>query len=94
MKFHQWHHDCALTLLLPAMDDSIAGELLKGVAMMFNATDSVLNFSLPSISKTGKWKLEFCSAVPGENLPGTDGWNIGSRAIACAIYSNDVTNTK
>jgi glycogen operon protein len=88
MKFHQWHNDHALTLLLPSMDDPSVGERNTSpvaVAIIFNATDAPLNFSLPTVNQEGCWKLVFHSTQtpPGQSAP--QSWQLASRSMACAV---------
>lgn len=92
MKFHQWHNDRALTLLRPDMDDQPAGngntgeDIHAAAAIMFNATDAPMSFSLPTMMPEGGWKLVFYSTTkpPAQIEPQT--WNLASRSMACAIY--------
>jgi glycogen operon protein len=94
MKIHQWHNDCALTLLLPSMDDPINDDHSDATAIMFNATDSTLEFRLPRISEKGHWNLEFYSLGYAGKPPDLQSWNLAARTIACAVYGDDVTNTE
>jgi isoamylase len=97
MKFHQWHNDRAMTLLLPAMDDSPANEVGSApaaVAIIFNATDAPLNFILPAITQAGRWELVFHSTQTPPPHTDQQTWDIASRSIACAIHTNGVTNIR
>ena len=93
MKFHQWHNDRALTLVRPDMDDQPAGngntaeDIPAAVAIMFNATDTPIGFSLPTMTPEGGWKLVFYSSTkpPTQTEPQT--WNLPSRSMACAVYT-------
>ena len=98
MKFKQWHNDRTLTLLLPDMDDQPVGKNNSSggnsaaVAIMFNAADTPLGFSLPAMKKEGGWKLVFHSTrlLPGQS--GSHTWHIAARSIACAVYTEGVTS--
>ena len=93
MKLHQWHNDRALTLLLPGTDEPPAGdsptteEAPAAVAIMFNAADDALGFSLPGMSRKGSWNLVFCSAALQALQPEPQTWTVPPRTIACAIYN-------
>jgi glycogen operon protein len=85
MKFHQWHNDRALTLLRPDMGDHEGNPV--AVAIMFNAADIPVSFSLPAMAPEGGWKLVFHSTeAPTSHLDSVK-WNLESRSIACAIYN-------
>jgi glycogen operon protein len=90
MKFHQWHNDRALTLLLPAMDDPTVGDksISVNVAIMFNAADDSLRFSLPAMTQNGSWRLVYQSSGSPLLQTGKRTWNLASRSSACAIYSD------
>ena len=90
MKFHQWHNDHALTLLLNETDDATgsdvgsATESPTAVAVMFNAGDKALEFKLPGMSKEGGWNLVFSSGQI--QLPGEGKWTLPARSVACALF--------
>ena len=89
MKFHQWHNDRALTLLRPDMNDQPVGDSNTGkeaVAIMFNATNEVLSFNLPSLTQEGFWKLVFNSTEIQPSQSGSGSWNLSPRSIACAVF--------
>jgi len=87
MKFHQWHNNCALTLLLSETGNESGSGISSAadtVAVMFNATDKALEFSLPGMLKEGSWNLVFSS---GRMLgPGEEKWRLKARSVACALY--------
>ena len=88
---HLWHNDRALTLVRPNMDIQPAGDgntvedIPTAVAIMFNATDTPLSFSLPAMIPEGDWKLVFHSTKTAPSHSGPTGWNLESRSIACAV---------
>jgi len=84
MKFYQWHNDRALTLLRTDMNGH--GDNPAAVAIMFNATDAVLSFSLPTMTSGCEWKLVFHSAETPPPYLDSKKWNLEPRSIACAIY--------
>jgi glycogen operon protein len=92
MKFNQWHNDRVLTLMCPDMNDQTAGEgktaedYPVAVAIMFNADDQPLSFSLPTITPEVNWKLVFHSSSVPPLHPGPQTWSISPRSIACAIH--------
>lgn len=95
MKFHQWQHDRALTLLLPDMDapSTRANSIIPvAVAIMVNATDAPLSFRLPAMPAEGGWELVFYSAGTPPLQPEQSTWEFFSRSIACAVYTESVTN--
>jgi len=85
MKFNQWHNDRTLTLLLPAMDD-VADSADTAVAIMFNASDETLEFSLPAMTQTGCWKVVFHSSGAAPEQADENSCQLESRSIACALY--------
>ena len=90
MKFHQWHNDRALALFRPDMNDQPVGDSSigkKAVAIMFNATNEVLSFNLPSMTQEGYWKLVFDSTEIQPSQSGSGSWNLSPRSIACAVFS-------
>ncbi len=95
MKFHQWHNDRALTLLLPNMnvpsfaDGNATNNIQAAVAVMFNATDVSLSFSLPTMTEGGCWNLVFYSTQIPPSQADLALWNLSSRSIACALYTVD-----
>lgn len=86
MKLNQWHNDRTLTLLLPGMDE----DFQAGVAIMFNAADVALDFSLPAITQEGDWKLVFHSMEKPPSQPAEKTWQLESRSIACAVYTGSM----
>jgi len=100
MKFHQWHNEYALTLLLPDMDNSSAGQSdatdtpPTAVAIMFNAAGASREFSLPAMTQQGGWKLVFHSTKSPPPYPEPTKWNLAPQSIACAVYAEGVTNTR
>jgi len=84
MKFHQWHNDRTLTFLHTEMNDH--GDNPVAVAIMFNATDAALSFSLPTMSPECDWKLVFHSTEAPPPQPGLQTWKLASRSIVCARY--------
>ena len=97
MKYHQWHNNRALTVVLPDMDDTAGGgtgsinEAPAAVAIMVNADDESLDFSLPLMLKTGGWKLTFYSEQKQPPLSSEQTWTLSPRSIACALYVIDAT---
>ena len=88
MKFHQWHNDRVLSLLLPDMNNFSGGEGAPvAVAIMFNASDVALNFSLPVMGQKGCWNMIFHSAEMTNESPGSNTWDLASRSIACVVYA-------
>jgi glycogen operon protein len=92
MKFHQWHNSHALTLLLNDMDD--AGRRSnpttghpRAVAMMFNAADEAVGFSLPRMLNEAGWKLAFSSGQIQDLHQGQ--WVLPARSVACALYPEE-----
>ena len=91
MKFHQWHNSHALTLLLNDMDhpasgaDPATGHPLAS-AMMFNAADEILEFSLPPLLEEGGWKLVFHSGDIQVASSNGENWTLPARSCACAVY--------
>ena len=91
MKFHQWHNSHALTLLLNEMDDPgrgtnpVTGHPLAS-AMMFNAADEILEFSLPRLLQVGGWKLVFHSGDTQVAISNGENWTLPARSCACAVY--------
>jgi pullulanase/glycogen debranching enzyme len=85
MNVNQWHHDRTLTLLLPAMDDA-PDTTDTAVAIMFNASDESLEFSLPAMTKAGCWKVVFNSSVAAFEQANENSFQLESRSIACALY--------
>jgi len=94
MKLHQWHNDRTLTLLLPAIDGSAVdnGGATQAtpiaVAIMFNASNENIRFSLPGMSSAGSWNPVFCSAqFPSVQAEGQS-WELPARSIACTLYTH------
>jgi len=87
MKFNQWHNDRTLTLLLPGMDEDHPG----GVAILFNASDETLDFSLPAMAQEGRWELVFQSAVLPAVTADLPSWTMQPRSIACAVFRKPVS---
>lgn len=91
MKFKQWHNDRALTLMCPGMDDQPAGvrsaneDNQVAVAILFNAADQAVNFSLPEIMPGAEWHVVFYSAATAPPQAAPRAWHLASRSIACAI---------
>lgn len=85
MNFNQWHNDRTLTLLLPKMES--ASEDPPAVAIMFNASDQTVDFSLPAMGDHGGWKLVFYSAGAPNSQSGDRSWNLEKRSMACAVYT-------
>jgi len=83
MKLNQWHNDRTLTLLLPGMEEDHPG----AVAILFNASDEALDFSLPAMAQEGRWELVFQSAAHPTATPGQPSWTMQSRSISCAKFS-------
>jgi isoamylase len=91
MKFHHWHEDQALTLLLPSMetppvvDCNASNKNSFAVALIFNAADEPLDFKLPVMTGKGGWELIFHSAQtpPSQVNPGS--WTLLSRSFACVL---------
>lgn len=94
MKFHQWHNDCALTLLLPGIEESFIGSQADAVAIMFNASESSLVFNLPQVARKGSWKFKYYSLGSPEPTTESQAWVLAERSIACAIYLDDVKSTE
>jgi len=97
MKLRHWHNDLALTLLLPNMDDSQNGDADRSphaVAIMFNAGESSIEFHLPVITENGGWELVFHGFDAVKSTPESHACELTARSSACAVYSEDVTNTK
>lgn len=98
IKSHQWHNDRTLTLLLPDIDDQSVGKNdtsggnSAAVAIIFNAGDTPLGFSLPAMKKEGDWKLVFHSTRLLPVQSGSRTWHIASRSVACAVYTEGVTS--
>jgi len=80
MKFSQWHHGRALTLLLPAMHGTSVA-----VALMFNATDNSLDFNLPAMAGEACWEVVFHSTDGPPSRGSPLSWRLASRSIACAL---------
>ena len=91
MNRNQWHNDRALTLLLPVMDD-VPDSTDATVAIMFNASGETLNFSLPAMTQTGCWRIVFHSAGKTSAKNSDNPCRLEPRSIACAVYSDGVTN--
>jgi len=88
MKFHQWSNDRALTLLLPNMDapsEVDRNSIPIAVALMFNATDELLRFNLPGMTKEGDWRLVFHSTEIPPSQASPESWDLSSRSITCAL---------
>jgi glycogen operon protein len=85
MKYHQWHNNRALTVVLPNMDDTAASGS-NAFAVMINADDEDLEFSLPTMDESGAWELVFCSGQVESPQSGGQKWMLPLRSIACALY--------
>jgi isoamylase len=98
MKFHQWHNDRALTLLHTDMNDQPGGDSNStehspvAVAIMFNATEAALSFSLPTMTPECDWKLVFHSTEVPPSKSGPQTWTLASRSIACAVCIGRIKN--
>jgi len=96
MKYHQWHNNRALSLVLPDMGDTVAGgsdvinKAPAAFAIMINADDEDLEFSLPAMLKTGGWKLVFYSGQVQSLQSSEQKWTLPPRSIACALYDEDI----
>jgi glycogen operon protein len=90
MKLQQWHNDRAMTLFMPgmALDGDDAGST-DAVALMFNAADTLVDFSLPLVQPGGTWKLVFSSAGQDVCLAADQTCSLPSRSMACAILGLD-----
>jgi len=89
MKYHQWHNNRALSVVVPDMDDDPGKDVAAAVAIMVNADDVALEFSLPPILPSGGWKLVF-SSVEDQSLQSSEQkWTLPPRSIACALYDTD-----
>ena len=87
MKLNQWHNDRTLTLLLPGMEENQP----CAVAIMFNASDEALDFSLPAMAQDGHWVLVFQTAAHPTTAPGQPPWTMQPRSIACAEFGEPVS---
>jgi hypothetical protein len=88
MKYHQWHNNRALTVVLPVMDGTAASGS-EAFAIMINADDEDLEFSLPAMQRTGAWKLVFHSGQLKSPQLNEQQWVLPLRSIACALYKHD-----
>ena len=93
MKLHQWHNSHSLTLLLPDMDDpGVEKTNPAAVALMFNAADEAVEYSLPGISNTGGWSVVFQSGPVEFLQPGKLAWILSPRSMVCALYNANADN--
>ena len=60
MKLNQWHNDRTLTLLLPGMDEDHPA----AAAILFNASDEALGFSLPAMFSSKDQLLNLNDPAP------------------------------
>jgi len=92
MKYHQWRDDRALTVVFPDMGDAPAGglntinETPAAFAIMVNADDEDLEFSLPAMLKTGGWNPVFFSGQVQSLQSSEQKWILPPRSIACVLY--------
>ena len=90
MKLQQWHNDRAMTLFMPGMaHESGAAGITDAVALMFNAADSRVEFSLPQVKPGGTWKLAFSSAGQDTGQAAERTWSLPSRSMICAVFTLD-----
>jgi len=74
---HHWPDGQALMMVLN--DEQIT-------AVMFNASEQDMTFSLPQLAREGSWKQAFGSEHPGTVSPVGQRWTLAPRSLACAVY--------
>lgn len=81
----QWLHDRALMLVLTETDAAIETHAQPAaVAILINAAQQGVDFSLPPIAASGEWVREFASTDIETTSPGI--WQLPDRSCACFAY--------
>jgi glycogen operon protein len=86
MTDFDWHHTHAMAMVLANTGD---GEADTGaVAILLNAAEGPVHFTLPAWSENGTWKLLFTSADSNLPQPAAQSLQLQDRSMALLIESS------